>query len=111
MHHPQTQAHRFFNAIGGYVRHVQNYSFAAASVILPYVFGSTQGLAHGHTPWKLIAGHSRLIVMFGGLPLKNAQVCHGGIARHGIRDGLEACREAGAEPSMSAPYGMMRCPS
>ena len=33
--------------------------FAAADVILPHVFGTTQGLATGHTPWSLIAGHSQ----------------------------------------------------
>ena len=33
-HHPNSQVHRFLNSIGGYVRHVQNYSFAAADVIL-----------------------------------------------------------------------------
>ena len=95
-HHAQSQIHRFLNSIGGYVRHVSNYSFAAADVILPHVLGTTQGLATGHTPWSLIAGHSKLIVMFGGMPVRNAQVSSGGIARHGAGSGMRACHAAGA---------------
>ncbi len=95
-HHAQSQIHRFLNCIGGYTRSVQNYSFAAADVILPHVLGTTQGLASGHTPWSLIAGHSKLIVMFGGLPVRNSQVSSGGIARHGVEAGIRACHDGGA---------------
>jgi biotin/methionine sulfoxide reductase len=95
-HHAQSQVHRFLNSIGGYVRHVQNYSFAAADVILPHVFGTTQGLVTGHTPWELIEGHSQLVVMFGGMPTRNAQVSSGGIARHGMGPGIRRVHEAGA---------------
>jgi len=95
-HHAQSQVHRFLNAAGGYVRSVQNYSFAAADVILPHVIGSTTGLAGGHTPWKLIADHADLLVLFGGLPARDAQVSAGGIARHNAAAALQACRTAGA---------------
>ena len=95
-HHAGTQVHRFLNTVGGYVRGVGNYSFGAADVILPYVFGTTQGLVTGHTPWDLIAGHCELLVMFGGLPLRNTQVSSGGIARHGVRAGAEAAKAKGA---------------
>ena len=95
-HHAQSQVHRFLNAVGGYVRSVQNYSFAAADVILPHVIGSTQGLAGGHTPWALVAGHAELLVLFGGLPGRDTQVSAGGIARHGSAAALLACQKAGA---------------
>jgi biotin/methionine sulfoxide reductase len=95
-HHAQSQVHRFLNTIGGYTRSVQNYSFAAADTILPHVIGDRRGLASGHTPWRLLAGHADLIVMFGGASQKNAQVSSGGLSRHALRDGLRACREAGA---------------
>src|SRR6478735_8921934 len=96
-HHAQSQVHRFLNTIGGYTRSVQNYSFAAADTILPHVIGDRRGLAAGHTPWRLIAGHSDLIVMFGGASHKNAQVSSGGLSRHTLREGLRACRDAGAQ--------------
>lgn len=94
-HHAQSQVHRFLNTIGGYTRSVQNYSFAAADTILPHVIGDRRGLASGHTPWRLLAGHADLIVMFGGASHKNAQVSSGGLSRHALRDGLRSCREAG----------------
>lgn len=59
---------------GGSVRSVQTYSYAAGEVILPHIIGSTDGLVSGHSPWSQIVGHAELIVMFGGTPLRNAQV-------------------------------------
>ena len=94
-HHAQSQLHRFLNTIGGYVRSVQNYSFAAGDVILPHVIGSTDGLVGGHTPWSEIAGHAELILMFGGAPLRNAQVNSGGLARHATRAALSAVASGG----------------
>jgi biotin/methionine sulfoxide reductase len=95
-HHAQSQLKRFFNTIGGSFRSVQTYSYAAGEVILPHVIGSTDGMVSGHTPWSQIVGHSELIVMFGGTPLRNAQVNAGGVSRHETRNGLLACRKAGA---------------
>lgn len=95
-HHAQSQLHRFLNTIGGYVRAVQNYSYAAGEIILSHVLGSTNGLIVGHTPWSEIAGQAELVVMFGGTPLKNAQVNAGGIGRHRARDALFDIGRAGA---------------
>jgi biotin/methionine sulfoxide reductase len=95
-HHAGTQVHRFLNTIGGYTRSVQNYSFAAADVILPHVIGTTQGLAAGHTPWSLLAGHTQLVVAFGGMPVRNAQVSNGSIVRHSTRDSIREMHRAGA---------------
>lgn len=94
-HHAQSQLHRFLNTIGGFVRSVQNYSYAAGDVILPHVVGSTNGLVSGHTPWSEIAGHAELVLMFGGTPLRNAQVNSGGVARHRTRDALLAVKHGG----------------
>ncbi len=95
-HHAQSQTHRFLNAVGGYVRAVQNYSYAAGEVILSHVLGGVNGLVAGHTPWSEIVGESELIVMFGGAATRNAQVNSGGVARHVVRAQLLAAREGGA---------------
>ncbi|CDZ63786.1 molybdopterin-dependent oxidoreductase [Neorhizobium galegae] len=95
-HHAQSQLKRFFNMNGGSVRSVQSYSYAAGEIILPHVIGSTDGLITGHSPWSQIVGHADLIVMFGGTPLRNAQVNAGGVSRHETRQGLLDCKEAGA---------------
>jgi len=96
-HHAQSQLHRFLNTLGGYTGAVNTYSYAAAEVILPHVNGDTSGLEYGHTSWPVIAEHTELFVMFGGIPLKNSQVSAGGIGTHGTRAGLLACKQAGVE--------------
>ncbi|MBS0245191.1 MAG: molybdopterin-dependent oxidoreductase [Proteobacteria bacterium] len=96
-HHAQSQVHRFLNSIGGYVRSVQNYSYAAADTILPHVIGDKRGLIAHHTTWPQIARHTKLIVMFGGVPRKNAQVSSGGISRHILRESLAEARSNGAQ--------------
>lgn len=95
VNHAQSQLHRFLNCAGGYVRSVNTHSYAAAEVLLPHVIGGLDGLATRHSPWADIAAHAKLFVMFGGVPLKNAQVSAGGVARHVIRDELLRCRAAG----------------
>ncbi len=97
-HHAQSQLHRFLNQSGGYVRSVNTYSFAAAEVIVPHVFGYDWGAVRGRsTSWPVIARHAELVVSFGGIPLKNTQVSAGGLSRHAIRGWLEGCRENGVE--------------
>lgn len=97
-HHAQSQLHRFCNAIGGYTGYVNTYSFAAGEVVLPHIVGG-DGLdvIRNLTVWPAIVKNTRLIVAFGGLPLKNAQVHAGGIGDHGVKYWLERCAEAGIE--------------
>ena len=93
-HHAQSQVHRFLNQLGGYTSSVNSYSTAAAQVIVPHVLGGHfLDLLDSSTAWPVVAAHSELIVAFGGLPLKNAQVNGGGIGRHVTRGWLEACRD------------------
>ncbi len=102
-HHAQSQIHRFLNCAGGYTRSVQNYSFAAAAVMLPHIIGSVDGLAHRHTTWRSIRGSTSLVVLFGGLPIRNGQVDSGGIVRHRLRDEIEACKASGTRFVLVSP--------
>ncbi len=96
LHHAQSQIHRFLNMLGGYVRSVDNYSYAASNVISPYVVGRMKSeLLDRHTTWPVIAEHGRLVVMFGGLPAKNAQVTSGGVGQHTLPAGLRAAKARG----------------
>ena len=88
---------RFLNAMGGYVEPVTNYSFGAASVIVPHVVGSMGSILGSHTSWPVVAQHTRLFVAFGGLPLKNAQVNYGGLSDHDVQDSYAAMAAAGIE--------------
>ena len=89
-HNAPTQLHRFMNSIGGYTRSVNTYSLAAAEVILPHVIGmGWWRFQNAHTSWDVIAGDTELVVAFGGIPLKNSQIDHGGVGRHELRGWLD----------------------
>lgn len=97
-HHAQSQIHRFFNTLGGYVGHLGSYSYAAAYALLPHIVGEFKTeLLDRHTTWPVMAEHTELLVMFGGMPVKNAQVTSGGVGRHTLYEGLHACRDNGCE--------------
>lgn len=96
-HHAQSQVHRFLNCIGGYTRSKNTYSLAAGEVILPHVLGDLFGFLAYATSWPTIISHSKLVVAFGGLPLKNSQINSGGIGRHIQHENMVAAHEAGVE--------------
>ncbi|MEM7170963.1 MAG: molybdopterin-dependent oxidoreductase [Pseudomonadota bacterium] len=90
-HHALSQVHRFLNAMGGYVASRASYSTAAAQAIIPHVFGMhflkfTWGYQNS---WPMIADHTELLVMFGGINPKNSQVSMGGVTRHETTNWLE----------------------
>lgn len=95
-HHAQSQVHRFLAAIGGYVRSVNSYSFAAAEVITPYVVGyDFNTFRAASTSLSVVARETELLVCFGGTPWKNAQMQSGGIGRHVVGPALEAAAARG----------------
>ncbi len=97
-HHAQSQLHRFLNQFGGYVRSVNTYSYAAGEVIVPHVLGHDWTYVRDEaTSWPVIAKHTKLVVSFGGLPLKNTQVSAGGLGKHAVRGWLQRCKENGVE--------------
>ena len=94
-HHAQSQVHRFLNALGGYVRHVDSYSLGAARVVMPHIVASMEDLMAMHTPWEVLAEHCKLFVTFGGAPHKNAQINAGGAMVHHLKAGLYGMGKAG----------------
>ncbi len=81
-HHAQSQIHRFLNCIGGYTRSLNTYSFAAAEVIMPHVLGPFMEMMPLQTSWNSICSDGELVVAFGGLSEKNAQISNGGTGDH-----------------------------
>lgn len=102
-HHANSHIHRFFNQLGGYVAHRGNYSYAAADAILPHIVGKMKPLLDQHTSWPVMAEHTEMLVMFGGMPVKNAQVTSGGVGRHSCYHGLKACADNGCEMVYLSP--------
>lgn len=94
-HHAQSQLHRFLTCIGGYTQSVNAYSFAAAEVILPHLIGRYEQLLKAPSSWPTIAKHTQLMVCFGGMPLRNAQITNGGMSRHVQRQYMRDASDAG----------------
>jgi len=96
-HHAQSQIHRFLNCIGGYVRSVDTYSFAAGEVLLPHVIGNLYVMLTHATSWPSIIDNSNLVVAFGGIPLKNGQINSGGLGRHTQKENLQLALDSGVQ--------------
>lgn len=91
LHSGSALLHRFMNCIGGFTASSGTYSLAAGEVILPRILGS-RGQT---TAWETLVGTTQLHVSFGGVPLKNAQITHGGMGRHSTRDWLLKMHQSG----------------
>ncbi|MDO9435724.1 molybdopterin-dependent oxidoreductase [Hydrogenophaga sp.] len=96
-HHAKTQMQRFINLIGGSTTHVHSYSFAAAQALLPHVIGTLDPVVGPVSSWDGIVDHTQLMVCFGGIPLKNAQVEAGGVGAHTTADWLRRAKAAGVQ--------------
>ncbi|MEX0304912.1 MAG: molybdopterin-dependent oxidoreductase [Leisingera sp.] len=94
-HHPQSQLKRFLNTLGGFVRSEGNYSYNSALVLLPHIVGNFRDHVKEATRFDVIAEHGDLLVMFGGIPLRNAQISDGGFGKHRIAGALRDCARNG----------------
>lgn len=96
-HHAQSQLRRFMNLFGGSTTSRNSYSYAAAEVILPHVVGEMRDLLIEHTSWKSIAESGGLVIAFGGMAARNAQVNAGGTGRHSQAEDALCAKRAGVE--------------
>ncbi len=102
-HHAQSQVHRFLNLLGGYVRSVNTYSSGAAMVIIPHVLGPYDHFERKSVTWDAIERRSELVVSFGGMAIKNADVHGGGNSQHIVRDKLKGASSRGARFILISP--------
>ena len=97
-HHAKSQLNRFFNLFGGFTNSYQSYSYAAAQTILPHIIGmDLYSTLEEHTSWNELAKENELIVMFGGMNLKNSKVSSGGVSRHTAKQGMMKCKKNGVK--------------
>lgn len=94
-HHAKTQMQRFFNLIGGSTTQIHSYSFAAAQALLPRIIGTLDPLYGPLSSWDGIARSTRVMVCFGGIPMKNTQVESGGCGEHSVRPWLRELKARG----------------
>lgn len=82
LHHARTLTHKFLFTGGGCVSQSGNYSWGAAQVLLPHVIGTYAPVTGRVTDWHSVSQHTQLMLCFGGLPLRNAQITSGGAGAH-----------------------------
>jgi biotin/methionine sulfoxide reductase len=97
--HALSQIHRFLNSIGGYVASYASYGTGAAQAIIPHVFGMNflKLTWSEQNSWPMIAKHTELLVMFGGINPKNSQVSMDGVTRHETTNWLKQFSQDGME--------------
>ena len=97
LHHAKSLLARFMNLHGGATVQVDTYSNAAGSVITPHVLGDTTAISGPGTTFDTIAENTRLVVSFGGMPLKNLQIDSGGTGEHSSISSISALAGRGIE--------------
>lgn len=94
VHHARSLIRRFLFQGGGCVDQVGNYSWGAAQFLLPHVIGTTSPVSGDVTDWESVLEHTRIIVAFGGIPVKNSQVTSGGAGLHNLPGWLARAQAA-----------------
>lgn len=103
-HHAQTQMRRFLISIGGYTSSRETYSHAAAEVLYPHIIGMTnpkfQDVMPSHT---LVSEHCELMLAFGGIAGRTAQIASAGTSRHEVSPWLDDLQSQGVRVVTIAP--------
>ncbi|MBO6638919.1 MAG: molybdopterin-dependent oxidoreductase [Roseitalea sp.] len=95
-HHAQSQLRRLLNLAGGCVTSRDTYSHAAAEVLLPHITGMTnRAFQDQMTSWPLVAEHCELLVAFGGISERTAQITSSGTSRHEVTGWLDTAARRG----------------
>ncbi|MED5579451.1 MAG: molybdopterin guanine dinucleotide-containing S/N-oxide reductase [Nitrospinota bacterium] len=88
---------RFFNLFGGFTDQKFTYSISAGYAITPYLVGTNSVCSSQTTSWDSVVENTELMVLFGGIPVKNNQVMNGGIAEHSTEEWLKKAKDKGVE--------------
>ncbi len=103
-HHARTQLHRYLGMAGGFTTQVTNYSYGAGMTLMPHILGTNEVIQGPVTDWGSIARHTKLMLCFGGLPLKNGLVTSGGAGGHEYVPLMRRAVEAGVRFVNISPF-------
>lgn len=103
-HHARTQLQRFLGLGGGFTAQATNYSYGAGMTLMPHIVGTNDVVQGPVTDWTSIAKHARLMLCFGGLPLKNGLVTAGGAGAHEYVPLMKRAAEAGVRFVNLSPF-------
>ncbi|WP_291379469.1 MULTISPECIES: molybdopterin-dependent oxidoreductase [Achromobacter] len=103
VHHARSLIRRFLFLGGGCVDQIGNYSWGAAQFLLPYVIGTTSPVSGDVTDWDSVLEHTRVLIAFGGIPVKNSQVTSGGSGLHNLPGWLGEAQRRGIKLVVVSP--------
>ena len=105
-HHAQSQLKHFLNCIGGCTSSKNTYSHAGAEVLWPHILGyPNRELMHNLTTWDRINEHCELLLAFGGISPRTAQISAGGTSTHTVRSWLDKIEAGGCRMVNVSPIG------
>ena len=97
VHHARSAVRRFLALGGGFTDQIGNYSWGCAQFILPHIIGTFSPVTGKVTDWPSVIKHTKLIIAFGGVALKNSAVTSGGAGAHVLEQWLRRAQDAGIE--------------
>lgn len=103
-HHARTQLHRFLGLGGGFTAQVTNYSYGAGMTLMPHILGTNEVIQGRVTDWAAIRANAKLMLCFGGLPLKNGLVTSGGAGAQEYVPHQKAAAAAGVRFVNISPF-------
>jgi biotin/methionine sulfoxide reductase len=103
-HHARTQLHRFLGLGGGFTAQVTNYSYGAGMTLMPHILGTNEVIQGRVTDWAAIRENAKLMLCFGGLPLKNGLVTSGGAGAQEYVPHQKAAAAAGVRFVNISPF-------
>jgi biotin/methionine sulfoxide reductase len=103
-HHARSQLHRFLGMGGGFTSQVTNYSYGAGMTLMPHILGTNEVIQGPVTDWGSIARNTKLMLCFGGLPLKNGLVTSGGGGAHEYVPLMQRAAAAGVRFVNISPF-------
>jgi biotin/methionine sulfoxide reductase len=102
-HHAKTQLKRFLNCFGGFTDQINGYSYGAANVVVPHLVGDLQMMTGPSTSWPSIIENTTLLLSFGGIAPKNAQVLSGGCGEHSLPRWIDGLKSRGVRVISVSP--------
>ncbi len=95
-HHAQSQMRRLVSLAGGFTSSKQTYSHAAAEVVFPHILGLSNFAFQDVMPaMPLVEENCEVLLAFGGISSRTAQVASSGTTRHEVGSWMEALQRKG----------------
>ncbi|WP_299965816.1 molybdopterin-dependent oxidoreductase [uncultured Roseobacter sp.] len=103
-HHAQSQMRRMLSVAGGFTSSRETYSHAAAEVLFPHVLGLTHRAFQDQvTAMPLVTEHCDVMLAFGGLSARTAQITAAGTSTHEVAPWIHALKSAGVRVVTISP--------